>query len=194
MKVKEITSYLESIAPLSYQESYDNAGMQVGNPEQEVSSALLCIDVTEEVLGEAVRLKAGLILSHHPVILTGLKKLTGSSMAEKVITEAIRCGISIYSAHTNLDSVSRGVNFKLAERLGLQQPQILNPIRGRLRKLVFFVPPDHAGAVREAIFNAGAGRIGVIGGGEVTGLGAVDHVDKGGREFVATGILGLLAT
>jgi dinuclear metal center YbgI/SA1388 family protein len=160
MKVKEITSYLESFAPLSYQESYDNSGMQAGDPEQEVSSALLCIDVTEEVLNEAIRLKAGLIISHHPVIFNGLKKLTGSSMAERIIIGAIRKGISVYSAHTNLDAVSRGVNFKLAGRLGLQKTQVLSPLQGTLRKLVFFVPVDHAAAVRDAIFSAGAGHIG----------------------------------
>jgi len=160
MKVKEITSYIESFAPLSYQESYDNSGLQAGNPEQEADAALICIDVTEEVLAEAVRLKAGLILSHHPVIFTGLKKLTGSSLAEKVIIGAVRSGISIYSAHTNLDAVHRGVNFKIAEKLGLENPRIISPVRGQLRKLVFFVPVDHAAAVREAIFAAGAGHIG----------------------------------
>jgi dinuclear metal center YbgI/SA1388 family protein len=160
MKVKEITSYIESIAPLPYQESYDNSGLQVGDPQQEVNAALICIDVTEEVLTEAGRLKAGLILSHHPVIFTGLKKLTGSSLAEKVIIGAVRSGISIYSAHTNLDAVHRGVNFKIAEKLGLEDPRILSPVRGQLRKLVFFVPVDHAEAVRQAVFKAGAGHIG----------------------------------
>jgi len=160
LKVKEITSYIESFAPLSYQESYDNAGLQTGDPEQKVSAALLCIDVTEKVLQDAIRLAAGLIISHHPVIFGGLKKLTGSTPAERIIMEAVRKGISIYSAHTNLDAVYKGVNFKIASKLGLKGVQILSPVRGHLRKLVFFVPVDNADEVRNAIFEAGAGHIG----------------------------------
>ena len=160
MKVKEITSCIESFAPLSYQESYDNAGFQAGDPEQEVSAALLCIDVTEEVLHEAVRRKANLIISHHPVIFDGIKKLTGSCPAERIIMEAIRKGLSVYSAHTNLDAVHLGVNLRIADRLELMKPLILSPVKGKLRKLVFFVPTEHAAAVREKIFEAGAGQIG----------------------------------
>ena len=160
MKVREITAYIESFAPLPYQESYDNSGLQAGDPEQEVDAALICVDLTREVLEEAIGLKAGLILTHHPVIFSGLRKLTGSTPAEKIILGAVRGGISVYSAHTNLDAVHRGVSFKIAEKLGLGSARILSPMRGRLRKLVFFVPPDHAAAVREAVFNAGAGYIG----------------------------------
>ncbi len=160
MKVKEITSCIESFAPLSYQEPYDNAGFQVGDPEQEVNAALLCIDVTEEVLREAVRRKANLIISHHPVIFDGIKKLMGSCPAERIIMEAIRKGLSVYSAHTNLDAVHLGVNFRIADRLELMKPHILSPVKGKLRKLVFFVPTEHAAAVREKIFEAGAGHIG----------------------------------
>jgi len=160
MKVKEITSYLESFAPLAYQESYDNAGFQTGDPEQEIRAALVCIDVTDEVLEEAVKLGAGLILSHHPVIFGGLKKLTGSSPAERIVMEAIRKGLSIYSAHTNMDAVQRGVSSRMAEKLGVLKPRILSPVRGQLRKLVFFVPTEHAAAVRDAVFQAGAGHIG----------------------------------
>ncbi len=160
MKVKEIITCLETFAPPEYQESYDNAGLQTGDPEQEVSGALVCIDVTPEVLQEAVRTGAGLILSHHPVIFGGLKKLTGSTPAERVIMEAVRREISIYSAHTNLDAVHRGVSFRMAEKLGIKKPKVLAPVRGYLRKLVFFVPSDHAAGVRDAIFEAGAGHIG----------------------------------
>jgi dinuclear metal center YbgI/SA1388 family protein len=160
MKVKQITSCIESFAPLPYQESYDNAGLQVGDPEQETGAVLLCIDVTEEVLGEALRLGAGLIISHHPVIFGGIKKLRGSNPAEKIVIKAVREGLSIYSAHTNLDAVYQGVNFRMAEKMGLGNVQVLSPVKGQLRKLVFFVPPDDAAAVREAIFEAGAGQIG----------------------------------
>ncbi|MFC2116061.1 Nif3-like dinuclear metal center hexameric protein [Bacteroidota bacterium] len=160
MKVKEIISVIESFAPLSYQEKYDNTGIQTGDPGQEASAALLCIDVTQEVLQEAIRLKANLIISHHPVIFEGLKKLTGSDPVARIIMEAIRKGVTIYSAHTNLDAVHRGVNFKIAHKLGLINPVVLSPAVGQLRKLVFFVPADHATAVREKIFEAGAGHIG----------------------------------
>ena len=160
MKVKEITSFIESFAPLAYQESYDNAGLQTGDPEQETGAVLLCIDVTEEVLQEALRLGAGLIISHHPVIFGGLKKLTGSNQAERIVLKAVREGLSIYSAHTNLDAVHQGVNFRMAEKLGLGGVQILSPLKGQLRKLVFFVPVDHAATVRQAIFEEGAGHIG----------------------------------
>jgi dinuclear metal center YbgI/SA1388 family protein len=160
MKVKEICSYIESFAPLAYQESYDNAGYQTGMPEQEVKAALLCIDVTEEVLREAERLGAGLIISHHPVIFGSLKKLTGASNAERIIMEAVRKGISIYSAHTNLDAVARGVNHRIASKLELDNLEILAPLKGQLRKLVFFVPLENADEVREAVFEAGAGQIG----------------------------------
>ncbi len=160
MKVKEVSSFIESFAPLAYQESYDNAGFQTGNPEQEVQAALLCIDVTEEVLKEAEKLGAGLIISHHPVIFGGLKKLTGASYPERIIMEAIRKDISIYSAHTNLDAVQQGVNYRIASKLELENVNILSPVKGKLRKLVFFVPVDNAAFVREAIFRAGAGEIG----------------------------------
>jgi dinuclear metal center YbgI/SA1388 family protein len=160
MKVKEISSYIESFAPLAYQESYDNAGYQTGDPEQEVQAALLCIDVTGEVLEEAEKLGAGLIISHHPVIFGGLKKLTGASYPERIIMEAIRKGISIYSAHTNLDAVHQGVNYRIASKLELVNVKILSPAKGHLHKLVFFVPVENAPAVREAIFTAGAGQIG----------------------------------
>jgi len=160
MKVSEITSVIESFAPLSYQESYDNAGLQTGDPDAEVAAALICIDVTEQVLDEAVRLGVGLIISHHPVIFGGLKKLTGSTLAERVVIEAVRREISIYSAHTNLDSVYQGVSYRMASRLGLVNVKVLSAARGQLRKLVFFVPVDDAAAVREAIFEAGAGQIG----------------------------------
>ncbi|HEC43484.1 MAG TPA: Nif3-like dinuclear metal center hexameric protein [Bacteroides sp.] len=160
MKVREITSCIESFAPLTYQESYDNAGLQTGDPSAEVSAALLCIDVTEEVIKEAVRLDAGLIISHHPVIFGGLKQLTGSTPAERVIMEAIRQRISIYSAHTNLDAVHNGVSHRMAAKIGLSSVRVLSPLRGKLRKLVFFVPVDNAPNVRSAIFEAGAGQIG----------------------------------
>ncbi len=160
MQVREITNYIESFAPLSYQESYDNAGLQTGDPGQEVNAALLCIDITGKVIEEALRLGANLIISHHPLIFGGLTKLTGSNYTERLVIEAVRKQLAIYAAHTNLDAVHTGVNQKIAEKLGLNDTVILSPMANQLRKLVFFVPADHAAAVREDIFKAGAGHIG----------------------------------
>ncbi len=160
MQVREITSHIESFAPLSYQESYDNAGLQIGHPDQEVRGVLICIDITDEVIEEAIRLDTNLIISHHPLIFSGLKKLTGSNYTERLVIEAIRQNLSIYSAHTNLDAVHTGVNHKISEKLGLKNTAILVPKVDHLRKLVFFIPADHADTVRQEIFKAGAGHIG----------------------------------
>jgi dinuclear metal center YbgI/SA1388 family protein len=160
MRVREIISHIESFAPLSYQEPYDNAGLQTGHPDEEVKGVLICIDITDAVIEEALRLGANLIISHHPLIFGKLKKLTGSNYVERLVIRAIRQNLSIYAAHTNLDAVHTGVNHKIAEKLGLKNTGILVPVADHLRKLVFFVPPDHAGSVREEIFRAGAGHIG----------------------------------
>ncbi len=158
--LKEITGTLERLAPLSFQESYDNAGLQVGDPGMEVTGVLITLDVTEEVLAEAERLGFNLVVSHHPVIFGGLKSVTGRSAAERIVARAIRQGIALYSAHTNLDAVTGGVNSMMAARLGLVSQRILAPMEGALRKLVVFVPHDHLDAVRTAIFEAGGGVIG----------------------------------
>ena len=160
MQVREITDHIECFAPLSYQESYDNAGLQTGNPDQDVTAVLICIDVTDAVIEEALRLEANLIISHHPLIFSGLKKLTGSNYTERLVIKAIRNDLSIYAAHTNLDAVLSGVNHKMGEKLGLKDTGILAPMAEQLRKLVFFVPGDHAETVRQEIFKAGAGHIG----------------------------------
>ena len=160
MQVREITDHIECFAPLAYQESYDNAGLQTGNPDQDVTAVLICIDVTDGVIEEALRLEANLIISHHPLIFSGLKKLTGSNYTERLVIKAIRNGLSIYAAHTNLDAVLSGVNHKMGEKLGLKDTGILAPMAEQLRKLVFFVPGDHAETVRQEIFKAGAGHIG----------------------------------
>lgn len=127
MKVKTITSYLESIAPLSLQEDYDNSGLLIGNEETEVQGALICLDCTEAVLDEAIKKNCNLIISHHPIIFKGLKKITGSNYVERVVEKAIRNNISIYAIHTNLDNVSVGVNKKICDKLGLTNCKILLP-------------------------------------------------------------------
>lgn len=160
MKIKSIIGEIEAVAPLSYQESYDNAGLIFGDPENEIQSALLSLDITPATVEEAMLLKCGLIISHHPLIFRGIKKITGSTDVEKALILAIQNNIAIYAAHTNLDNVSGGVNAKLAAKLGLKNVRILDPLRGDLKKLVCFVPEEHAEKVRDAIFAAGAGKIG----------------------------------
>ena len=160
MRIKDLTAALEAWAPRSLQEDYDNSGLQVGDLETEVSSALVCLDCTEAVVEEAARLGCGLIISHHPVIFRGLKTLSGKGYVERTILAAIKHGIALYAIHTNLDNVSSGVNAEIAARLGLKDLRVLDPKPTQLRKLVVFVPIDHADAVRDAVFRAGGGRIG----------------------------------
>ena len=125
MKIREIVAPLEEFAPLAYQESYDNAGLIVGNAEDGVDSALLCVDATEEVLDEAERLGVKLVISHHPIIFHALKRFNGKSYVEKVVERAIRKGIALYACHTNLDSAPGGLSFRLGEALGLNDMEML---------------------------------------------------------------------
>jgi len=159
-RVSDILSIIEQYAPLSYQESYDNAGLQIGNSNQEVSSVLLCIDITEAIIDDAIAKEAGLIISHHPLIFGGIKRITGASSVERCITKAIQHQIAIYSAHTNLDAVYNGVNAKIAQKIGLNNLQALSPLQGDLLKLVTYVPFEYAQKVRNALFEAGSGTIG----------------------------------
>lgn len=160
MKLHELTDHLESLAPLAYQEPYDNAGLLVGSPDTEINHALLSLDCTEAVMDEAIELGCDVIISHHPIVFKGLKRFNGSTYVERVIMKAIKHGIAIYAIHTNLDNVAGGVNSKIAERLGLQATRILSPKGDLLRKLVVFVPQDHSERVRTALFKAGAGNVG----------------------------------
>ncbi len=160
MKLSEIIAPIEKLAPLPYQESYDNSGLLIGHGTMEVNAALLCIDVTEDIIDEALALHANLIIAHHPLIFSGIKKLTGQTATERLVIKAVKHDIAIYAAHTNLDSVTGGVNSKICEKLGLKKCRMLSPVSGELCKLVTFVPSDHAEKVRMAIFEAGAGNIG----------------------------------
>lgn len=160
MTVKDVARIIEQLAPIGYQESYDNSGLSVGVPSMEISSILLCFDVTEKVVDEAIALGANLIISHHPVIFSGLKSITGRSSVERIVLKAIQHNIALYAAHTNLDSVPKGINDKLCDILGLQNRQVLSPLKGQLVKIVTFVPQQQATKVRDAMFAAGAGSIG----------------------------------
>ncbi len=131
MRIKDITAALETIAPLHLQESYDNAGLIVGHPDQEVSGVLFCLDSTEAVVAEAVEKGCNLVVAHHPIVFRGLKRLNGFTYVERTVMQAIRHQVAIYAIHTNLDNVlQQGVNAKLAERLGLKDLQILAPRPG----------------------------------------------------------------
>jgi dinuclear metal center YbgI/SA1388 family protein len=160
MKISEIVQSLEELAPLYLQEDYDNAGMILGHPDWETDGCLVCVDVNEAVISEAVRLNCRLVVSHHPVIFKGLTRLTGQTMTERIVTKAIREEIAVISMHTNLDNISAGVNRIFAEKLGLTDLSILRKTKGLLKKLVTFCPVEYARKVREAIFEAGAGHIG----------------------------------
>ncbi len=130
MKIKDIVAPLEEFAPLWYQESFDNAGLVVGRPDDEVTSALLCVDATEEVLDEAERLGAKLVISHHPVIFHAMKRFNGKGYVEKIVEKAIRKGIALYACHTNLDSAPGGMSYRLAEMLGVGNLQMLERCGG----------------------------------------------------------------
>jgi dinuclear metal center YbgI/SA1388 family protein len=160
MKVKDITEYLESLAPRAYQESYDNAGLLTGEPSQEVTGVLATLDCTEEVIQEAIDGGMNMVVAHHPIIFKGLKKLTGSNYVERTILKAIRSNIAIYAIHTNLDNIHTGVNRKIGEKIGLKNLRILLPKKDTLSKLVTFAPAENAGAVLQALYDAGAGQIG----------------------------------
>jgi len=160
MKISQVIETLEEYAPPDLQESFDNSGLQVGDSSQPVKGILLCLDVTEAVLNEARDLDCNLIISHHPLLFKPLKRLTGKTYIERCVIKACKNDLVIYSAHTNLDNAQGGVNFRLAEKLGLQNVKILSPIKDGLLKLVTFVPEAHAETVRNALFNAGAGCIG----------------------------------
>jgi len=160
MILSEITSCLKTEIPLALQENYDNCGLLIGDPGVEITGVLICIDINGDVFDEAIKKNCNLIISHHPLIFSGLKSLTGSTDTERLVIRAIRENIAIYALHTNLDNHFEGVNRFLCNKLGIRNPEILKPMPGILRKLVTFCPPSHAEQVREAIFTAGAGQIG----------------------------------
>ena len=160
LKLKQVIDKLESLAPLSLQEEYDNAGLVTGNPDREIDKCLICLDVTPEVIDEAVRGNFLLIISHHPVIFKELKRISEEDPTGIIILRAIKSDIALYSMHTNLDNIQSGVNRILCEKIGLSDCRILRPLKGQLRKLVTFCPISHSEKVRTAIFRAGAGVIG----------------------------------
>ena len=159
MKISDLTSYIQNIAPLSLQEDYDNAGLILGDPSWECTGILCTLDVTEEVVEEAIRKKCNCIVAHHPLIFRGLKKITGDTQVEKTVIAAIRNNIAVYAAHTNLDNIINGVNGKIADKLGLRNRRVIDHKTSVLQKLFTVVPAAGLDKVRDALFAAGAGDI-----------------------------------
>lgn len=159
-KISEVISYLEQIAPPSYQESYDNATLITGDRNSEVTGIVCSLDCIEATIEEAIELGANMIVAHHPIVFKGLKSLTGKNYVERTIIKAIKNDIAIYAIHTNLDHVAHGVNKRISDRLGLLDTKILQPKRQLLSKLVFYIPEPEKDKVLKAVYSAGAGEIG----------------------------------
>jgi dinuclear metal center YbgI/SA1388 family protein len=160
MTIKNITNYIEELAPLHYAESFDNVGLLVGNYTTEVSGVLVTLDTLEETVDEAIAKNCNLIVSFHPIIFGGLKKLNGNSYVERVVLKAIKNDIAIYATHTALDNSKNGVSAKMCEVLGLTNTSILIPKKGIIKKLTTYVLTDKAATLRNSLFKAGAGSIG----------------------------------
>tara|TARA_B110000967_G_C18885749_1_gene563886 strand:- start:1796 stop:2890 length:1095 start_codon:yes stop_codon:yes gene_type:complete len=160
MTIKDIASHIEEIAPLSYAEDFDNVGLLIGKYSTEVTGILVTLDTLESVIEEAIDNKCNLIVSFHPIIFSGLKKINGTNYVERVVEKAIKNDISIYAMHTALDNSFVGVNARICEVLGLINKKILIPKQGTLRKLTTYVPTKNAEELRNKLFETGAGRIG----------------------------------
>ncbi|MEJ2883922.1 Nif3-like dinuclear metal center hexameric protein [Pedobacter sp. GR22-6] len=163
MRLAALIQHLEAYAPSNYQEDYDNSGLIIGNVNAEVHAALVALDCTEQIVDEAIAQGCNLIITHHPIVFKGLKKITGKTYVERVVLKAIRHNIALYAIHTNLDHVKNGVNGVICDRLGLKGTKILQPKSSLMKKLVTFCPTELAPVVRNALFEAGAGRIGEYG-------------------------------
>ncbi len=160
MKIKEVIALLEELSPLAYSEDFDNTGLLVGDENTTVSGILVTLDTLETVVDEAIEKKCNLIVSFHPIIFSGLKKITGKTYVERVLQKAIKHDIAIFSNHTALDNSWNGVNAMICEKLGLKKRQILLPQHGTIKKLVTFVPSKNAEDLRNALFAVGAGSLG----------------------------------
>jgi dinuclear metal center YbgI/SA1388 family protein len=160
IKIVDIIKVLEAWAPPALQESYDNVGLLTGDRSDRCTGVLCCLDVTEQVIDEALQKGCNLVVAHHPLIFRGIKKLSGGTGVERALIKAIKNELAIYAIHTNLDNVLSGVNGKIASLLSLQRSRVLLPKETTLRKLVTYVPLQHTEPVRQALFDAGAGQIG----------------------------------
>jgi len=160
MIIQDLIQPLENLAPLVYQEDYDNTGLITGSPSWGCTGVLISLDVTEDVIQEAIAKNCNLVISHHPIVFKGLKKFNGNNYVERAVIAAIRSDVALYAIHTNLDNIKQGVNGRMADLLGLVNRTILHPRPNTLKKLFTFVPAENAEDLRNAIFSAGAGQIG----------------------------------
>jgi dinuclear metal center YbgI/SA1388 family protein len=161
VKLKEIIKVIELVAPPQLQENYDNSGLIVGSEESLICKALISLDCTEEIIQEAIDKGCNLVIAHHPIVFSGIKKLTGKNYVERTVIKAIKNDVAIYACHTNLDNVlQNGVNKKIADKLGLNNCSIMLPKIHTLLKLGVYIPKSHFNQVEQALFLAGAGQIG----------------------------------
>ena len=160
MIVQEVIDILEKLAPLAQAEEFDNVGLLVGNSKTKVTGILVTLDTLENIVDEALAHNCNLIVSFHPIIFKGLKKITGATYVERTVLKAVRKDIAIYSMHTALDNSQNGVNAKICEVLGLGNAKILIPKTGSIKKLTSYVPKAEAQKLKDALFEAGAGNIG----------------------------------
>ncbi|WP_396145011.1 Nif3-like dinuclear metal center hexameric protein [Flavobacterium sp.] len=160
MKIKEILTILEEMAPLAYAEDFDNVGLLVGNQNDEATGVLVCHDALESVIDEAIAKKCNLVVCFHPILFSGLKKITGKNYVERAVLKAIKNDIAIYAVHTALDNHKNGVNKIFCNALGLKNTKVLVPKQNFIQKLVTYTIPENVEKVRNALFDAGAGKIG----------------------------------
>ncbi|MCB0449584.1 MAG: Nif3-like dinuclear metal center hexameric protein [Confluentibacter sp.] len=160
MIVQDVINHLEELAPLAYAEDFDNVGLLVGNKQSEITGVLVALDTLETVVDEAIQENCNLIVSFHPIIFKGLKKLTGATYVERAVLKAIKHDIAIYSMHTALDNAFKGVNDMICSRLQLKNRRILIPQTETIKKLTTYVPKAEAEHLRNALFNSGGGNIG----------------------------------
>jgi dinuclear metal center YbgI/SA1388 family protein len=160
MIVQDVIDHIEAFSPLAYAEEFDNVGLLVGNKNNKITGVLVTLDTLESVVDEAIETNCNLIVSFHPIIFKGLKKITGKTYVERVVMKALKNDIAIYAMHTALDNSIQGVNNMICEKLGLINKHILIPQPQTIKKLITFVPENEAETLRNALFEAGAGSIG----------------------------------
>jgi len=161
MKIKEVISFLENKFPLSWQEDFDNSGIQCGDKERDITGVVVCFDMSEVVIEEAISKGANMVVSHHPIIYRDvIKRIEPTNRVGKILCKALENKILLYSMHTNIDSGKAGGNSLFAQKLELQKLSVLSPKENEFCKLVVFVPSENSVFLRDALFKAGCGNIG----------------------------------